>query len=372
MNISKKLLTILKSDLVLIIAATLALLSMLFVAPSINYINYIDFRVLSLLFCLMAVVAGFNKTGVFLHLSRKLLNQVSHLRALAFVLFLLCFFSSMWITNDVALITFVPFTLMLLGLTGQTSSMIYIIVMETIAANLGSMLTPVGNPQNLYLYSYYNISFGEFIITVLPFTVISLLVLGLSVLAIKKEPLSFELPATDDLSSQSRGIAIYTFLFVVCIMSVLHFIDYPVALVIVLLCNCAYDRKVLRKVDYGLLLTFVCFFLFIGNLGSLEVIKNFISTILIGRELIVSTLLSQVISNVPAAVLLSTFTSDYKSLLIGTNLGGLGTLIASLASLISFKFYCKTQNAQPIKYLITFTGINFLFLILLLSVTLIL
>jgi Na+/H+ antiporter NhaD/arsenite permease-like protein len=242
--------------------------------------------------------------------------------------------------------------------------------MQTIAANLGSMLTPVGNPQNLYLYSYFNIPLTEFMVTVIPYTVVSFVLIGLSVMFIKKEALTFVLPETDDISNNSRGIAIYTFLFVVCLMSVFRFIDYPVALFIVLLCTLVYDRKVLLKVDYGLLLTFVSFFIFIGNLGNISVVNKFIAGILVGRELMVSTLLSQVISNVPAAVLLSAFTNNYKPLLVGTNLGGLGTLIASLASLISYKFYCKTDNASPLKYLAVFTFYNFLFLLILFSLSL--
>jgi Na+/H+ antiporter NhaD/arsenite permease-like protein len=314
----------------------------------------------------MAVVAGLNKTGVFILLSEKILSKVADLRTLIYILVLLCFFTSMWITNDVALITFVPFTIMLLSFTHQSKHMIFVIVMQTIAANLGSMLTPVGNPQNLYLYSYYHIPIQEFISIVLPITSISFVLISITMLFIKKESLTFTLPEVSKSGSDSRGIVVYSILFLICLCCVLRVIDYPITLLIVLFSIIIFDRSLLLKVDYLLLLTFVSFFIFIGNIGNITVVKGFISHVLNGRELIVSVLLSQGISNVPAAVLLSAFTKDYKSFLIGTNLGGLGTLIASLASLISYKFYCKTEGAQPFKYLVKFSLYNVSFLVLLL------
>jgi Na+/H+ antiporter NhaD/arsenite permease-like protein len=353
-----------KAEAVLCISGIAAVLSMFFLPPSLEYLTYIDFRVLSLLFCLMAVVAGFNKTGVFLLLSEKLLNKVANIRSLSFALIMLCFFSSMWITNDVALITFVPFAILILTMTGQTKHIIFVVVLQTIAANLGSMLTPIGNPQNLYLYSTYNIPISDFFKITFPFTVLSFLLLCLAVFLIKKDHLSFTLSNNKKTDGhRPYTVALYSGLFLVCFACVLRLVDYRITLLIVLLSILIFDRSVLRKVDYSLLMTFVCFFVFVGNIGNISVVKDFLASLLEGKELLVSLLASQIISNVPAAVLLSAFTEDYKALLLGTDIGGLGTLVASLASLISYKFYCRTEGAKPWKYLGVFTLYNSLFLV---------
>ena len=355
-----------QKEAVLCIAALAAGITMLFVPPSPDYLDYIDFRVLALLFCLMAVVAGYNKTGVFVLLSEKILMRVANVRSITLVLVLLCFFSSMWITNDVALITFVPFAILILNMTGHTRLMIPIIVLQTIAANLGSILTPIGNPQNLYLYSQYNLSIADFFIITLPYTLFSLLLLWVAVMFLPKEHISFTLSnikKTD--KHKPYTILLYSGLFLVCLACVLHLADYRLTFLAVFLVILLFDRDVLRKVDYSLLLTFVCFFLFVGNIGNIPVIREGLASLLDGRELLTSILVSQVISNVPAAVLLSAFTSDYKAMIVGTNLGGLGTLVASLASLISYKFYLRTEQAQPAKYLGIFTLYNLGFLTLL-------
>lgn len=360
----KNLYKFIKKETVLSVSGAAALLSMFFVPPTSEYASYIDFRVLSLLFCLMAVIAGFNKTGVFLLLSEKILMRVANTRSLGLVLIMLCFFSSMWITNDVALITFVPFAILILTMTGQSKHILIIVVLQTIAANLGSMLTPVGNPQNLYLYSEYNVPIKDFLFITLPYTGISFLFLCASVFLIRKEHLSFTLTSTEKTDKQkSYAIAMYSILFLVCLACVLRILDYHITLLLVVISILLFDRSVLKKVDYSLLLTFVCFFVFVGNIGNITMIKDFLASLLKGRELFVSILASQIISNVPAAVLLSAFTTDYKALILGTDLGGLGTLVASLASLISYKFYCKTEGATPGKYLGIFTIFNVIFLV---------
>jgi Na+/H+ antiporter NhaD/arsenite permease-like protein len=311
----------------------------------------------------MAVVAGFNETGVFLQLSRKLLSKVVGIRSLSLILILLCFFTSMWITNDVALITFVPFAIMVLNLAGQAKFIIRVIVLQTIAANLGSMLTPVGNPQNLYLYSFYNIPIFEFLKITFPYTVVSLVLLLITILCIKKEPLSIEL--TKEASGSDKNtykIVIYSLLFLVCLACVLRLLDYRITAVIVLVTILFVDRVVLKKVDYSLLLTFVFFFIFVGNMGNIPAVKEVLASLLSAKELPVSIAASQIISNVPAAVLLSAFTDNYKALILGTDIGGLGTLVASLASLISYKFYCRTAGAKPGRYLLIFTVYNLIFL----------
>ncbi len=352
-----------KGETVLFISGLAALITMFFVTPSTKYLAYLDFRVLALLFSLMAVIAGFNETGIFLLLSNKLLKKIVGFRSLSFVLIMLCFFSSMWITNDVALITFVPFSIMVLTMIQKSDYIIPIVVLQTIAANLGSMLTPVGNPQNLYLYSFYNLSILEFLHITLPYTMVSFALLCISILFIKKEPLNFKLPEQAKPNKRQRYlIALYCVLFLISLACVLHVIDYRISLLIVLIAILLFDRRILRKIDYSLLLTFVCFFLFVGNIGSMPVVKDVLSQLLQERELPVAIAISQVISNVPAAVLLSSFTRDYKALILGTDIGGLGTLVASLASLISYKFYCKTSKARPGKYLSVFTLYNVLFL----------
>jgi Na+/H+ antiporter NhaD/arsenite permease-like protein len=356
----------LKTETVLFISASAAILSMILIPPSADYFEYIDFRVLSLLFCLMAVVAGFQKTGVFLVLSEKMLKKVANTRSLSFVLIMLCFFSSMWITNDVALITFVPFAILVLSITGQTQLILIVVILQTIAANLGSMLTPVGNPQNLYLYSKYNIPVIDFLRITLPITAVSFLLLCITVFVIKKEHLSFLLSHNEKTDKHKPyTIALYSGLFLVCLACVLRLIDYRFTLLLIVFATLIFDREVLKKVDYSLLLTFVSFFVFVGNIGNITAVKDFLGSLLEGKELLVSILASQIISNVPAAVLLSAFTKDYKALLLGTDIGGLGTLVASLASLISYKFYCRTEGAKPGKYLGVFTLFNVIFLLLL-------
>ena len=355
-----------RKEIVLCIAGLAAILTMFFVPPTLGYIHYIDFRVLGLLFCLMAVVSGFNKTGIFILLSEKLLMRVANVRSIALVLVLLSFFTSMWITNDVALITFVPFAILILTMTGYIEHLILIIVLQTIAANLGSMLTPVGNPQNLFLFSEYDVPIAEFLKITLPFTIMSLLLVCAAVMFIPKEHISFTLTDTKKADKQKPyTIAMYSVLFLVCLACVIRLIDYRITILIVFLCILIFDRTVIKKVDYSLLLTFLCFFIFVGNIGNIPAIRDFLASLLKDREFIVSILASQIISNVPAAVLLSAFTDDYKAIILGTNLGGLGTLVASLASLISYKFYIRTSAANSVRYLGVFTAYNLGFLVIL-------
>lgn len=366
-NFRTKLLYFIKKETVLCIAGMAALLTMLFVPPCLNYINYIDFRVLSLLFCLMAVVAGFQKTGIFVLLSEKILMRVANVRSITLMLVLISFFSSMWITNDVALITFVPFGILILTMTGHEKHILKLVVLQTIAANLGSMLTPIGNPQNLYLYSEFNLPLAEFIKITLPYTLFSLLLLCIAVLFLPKEHISFTLSdSTKTDRKQPQTLFLYSGLFLVCLACVVRIVDYRITLLVIILCLLVFDRDVIKKIDYSLLFTFVCFFIFVGNIGNIPMIRNFLASLLAGREFAVSLAASQIISNVPAAVLLSAFTDNYRAMILGTDLGGLGTLVASLASLISFKFYSRTEGANTAKYLLHFTLYNLGFLALLL------
>lgn len=361
-----KIKNILQNEIVLVISLLAALVSALYVHPSIQYLSYIDFKVLVILFCLMAIVSGLKKIGVFGFLAQRMTAGSKNSKALRLSLILICFFSSMLITNDVALITFVPFAIMVLNITAQTNHMIYVIVMQTVAANLGSMLTPVGNPQNLYLYSFYNMQTAEFFKITIPVTIAGLLLIIMLSLIGKNENIYVRFNSNETISN-NKLLILYLFLFMLCLGTVFHLIDYKVTFLIVFATVFITDKSLFKNIDYGLLATFVCFFIFVGNIGNIQSVNLFISNIIENRELIISVLLSQIFSNVPTSVLLSTFTRNYKSLIIGTNIGGLGTLIASLASLISFKLYVKTNDSKPLKYLLVFSIVNILILLMLLA-----
>lgn len=354
-----------KSQAVLCLSLLAAVVSAFFVPPSAAYLGYIDWRVLSLLFCLMLVVAGFQQAGVLEILAQRLVKKASTTKSLCLILVLIPFFTSMLITNDVALITFVPLAIATLGLTGQYKQLIFVVCMQTVAANLGSMLTPFGNPQNLYLFSYYQLGAGDFFGITLPLTAIGfLLVLGFSLIPGGSGNIQVSFAQEASLRS-GKDIVFLCILGALCLMSVVRIVPYPFTLLCVVLWALSMQRKLLLRVDYGLLLTFICFFIFVGNLGNIPEVRQFIGDVIAGRELLASVLISQVISNVPAAVMLSSFTEDYTALIEGTNVGGLGTLVASLASLISFKFYLATPNARPLRYLAVFTGINLIMLFVL-------
>ncbi len=351
-----------KNEIVLILSFVLAVISAFFVTPNKGYFEYIDFRTLGLLFCLMAVMAGLNSMGVFKLIAEKMLSKVKSISGLSLILGLLCFFSSMVITNDVALITFVPFTITALKLSGKTDKLIWIITIETVAANLGSMLTPIGNPQNLYLFSAFNMSIGDFLVTILPYALLSLVLVILSCVITGKGAIDSN--STDTKYDFSKlHISIFVALFVISLLTVFRLIPCIATVIITVIALLIFDRKLILKVDYSLLFTFVFLFIFIGNLGEIKPISDFLKSIVNGNEVIVGILSSQVFSNVPAAILLSKFTENAKDLVIGVNLGGLGTLIASMASLISFKFVAK-EKVNIVKYILTFTVVNIVFLIL--------
>ena len=366
-NVITNLIKFTKKENVLMISALAAIISMFYVPLNISYINYIDFRVLAILFCLMAVIMGFNNIGVFDVMSKNLLKHIKGTRMLCYILILLCFILSMWITNDVALLTLVPFTILVLTMTKQENLMIFVIVMETIGANLGSMLTPVGNPQNLYLYTYYDLNASTFFLITIPIVRTSFIILTIPMFFIKNNKITL-IFAESSFIRDKKKLIIYILLFLISIGCVFHLISYQVTFVIILLTFLIIDRNSLLKVDYSLLLTFVYFFIFVGNVGQIEVITNFMNDFIKGKVFLTSIVLSQGISNVPAAVLLSTFTDDYKNLILGTNIGGLGTIIASLASLISYKLYAKVEGKNIKKYLLLFTLLNFFSLIILLLV----
>lgn len=365
--------TFFKKETVLCIAAVLAVISAFLVPPSKEYIDYIDFRVLALLFCLMLVVSGLQSIGVFDSLAQRLLKKVKNTRQLILLLTALCFLSAMFITNDVALITFVPFTIMILSMAGQEALLIPSVALQTIAANMGSMLTPIGNPQNLYLYSYFELSIGTFLLYMLPLTLVAALLLIFSIYLMKNQPLSTLPESLPDPTPETvipqvipkAKLTAYLILFAVCIACVIRVLSWPVMLAILVVAVLFLDIKSFLKADYLLLLTFVCFFVFIGNVKQLPAVTELLRSLIEKRDLLMGILSSQLISNVPAAILLSGFTTDARALLYGIDLGGLGTLIASLASVISFKLYGNSKGASKGAYLKTFTIYNLVFLLIL-------
>lgn len=355
-----------KGETVLSIAWILALLSMLAVRPDTNYSEYIDMHTLGLLFALMAVMAGLQGMGVFRRVAEMLLSRTRNSRQLEAVLIFLPFFSSMLVTNDVALITFVPFALEVLPLAGLSGRIVAVVIMQTIAANLGSMTTPVGNPQNLFLYSHFGLSMGDFFSAVLPLTVLSCFLLAAFVLLRRNEPVVVNSHSEAYPIKRSRLFMLLS-LFVLCLCVVAKLIPLWIVCVLTIGALFIWDRDALRGVDYSLLFTFVGFFIFVGNLGRIPAFTEFFNKLLAGNEVVCSVLLSQFISNVPAALLLSGFTDSSRELLIGVNLGGLGTLIASMASLISYKYMARSYPKQKIRYLLWFTVANVLFLAILMA-----
>ena len=395
----KKILYFIKKETVLSIAVVLAVISVFFVVPDREYISYIDFRTLAILFCLMSIVAGLRNIGVFDKLAERLLAKGHGIGGVTVILVCLCFFMSMFITNDVSLITFVPFAIIIMKkLNPDTDSkwMLKVIVMQTIAANLGSMLTPLGNPQNLYLYGKAGIGIAEFLKIMLPYTVCAFALLmawiGLAFM-VRKRKLSHDgkteikqnkgLDSDEDKASTKRQkdplgasgskwgkkdaewiekFTAYLILFVISLLAVSHILPYGVPFALVFLYLLLRDRKILTQVDYSLLCIFIALFIFIGNLGRIPAFSQLLSDILTGREVVTSVIASQVMSNVPAAILLSGFTDHIRELVIGTNLGGLGTLIASMASLISFKYVAKEDRSFRGRYFVEFTVANVIFL----------
>ena len=356
----KKLTQFIKNEIVLVVSLSAAVVTMFFVPPSADYIGYINFSVISLLFCLMLVVAGVMETNLFGVVSERMLFVTKSERAVTIVLVAVTFFSSMLITNDVALITFVPLTISIFG-SDRKDRLILIVVLETIAANLGSMATPVGNPQNLYIYDYFSLSIGKFFKILMPVVVLSIVMITAACFIGKNNAMRGD-DNIDNKIKDKKKLVLYAILFVVCMMTVLRVLDYRITLGIVVLSAIIFDRKIFKKVDYFLLLTFVAFFIFVGNLRAIPEINSALGEMIKGREFIFSVMASQIISNVPAAAMLSGFTDNAAALLMGVDVGGLGTPVASLASLISLKLYSRSKNSDMKKYLLVFTVMNVIFL----------
>lgn len=352
-----------RKNAVMLIALLLAIITCFFVPPDKNYPGYFDFRTLSCLLAVLAIVCALKNVNFFYFLADRTVKIFKTARSSVLALVYITFIGSMLIANDMALLTFLPLGFLVLTNTKKEKYMAFTFVMQNIAANLGGMLTPFGNPQNLYLYSKFNIPTLEFMgIMVIPFAVSVLLITACCLIFVKKEPLVFE---GETAKPEPKRTALYLVLFALSIIMVFRVIPYWIGLPIIIFVLLIADRKALLAVDYPLLLTFVFFFIFAGNMARIEAVRSFFSYLLGLNTLVFSVLSCQVISNVPSAILLSQFTDNYAPLLIGVNIGGVGTLISSLASLITFREYCAHNPGKSEKYIGIFSAFNFAFLIIL-------
>lgn len=362
-NIISKVQSFAKKNTVMLIALFAAAVTSFFVPPDKEYLGYFDFRTLTCLFCVLAVVCALKNINFFYLLARKVIRLFKNTRMSVLALVYITFIGSMLIANDMALLTFLPLGYYVLASTNKKKYMAFTFIMQNIAANLGGMLTPFGNPQNLYLYSKYEIDSLEFMAVMAPTFLLSVALITVCCFVfVKKEPL---LISDERMRISPKRTVLYLTLFALSILIVFRGVPYAVGLAVIPTVLLFADRKALKSVDYGLLFTFVFFFIFAGNMARIEVVRNAFSLLLSRSTLLVSVLSCQVISNVPSAILLSQFTDSYADLLVGVNIGGVGTLISSLASLITFREYAKHNPGKTGSYIALFSAFNFGFLIIL-------
>lgn len=361
---------VIKKNVVMFVALLAALITMFVIPPDREYLGYFDFKTLTCLFCVLATVCALKNIQFFYILAKKIVQLFKNARLAVLALVYITFIGSMLIANDMALLTFLPLGFLVLDTTGKRKYMAFTYIMQNIAANLGGMLTPFGNPQNLYIYSTYQIPTLEFMGIMAPPFVISVLLITLCCLIfVKNEPLQV---AEEPIRLPAGRTVVYLLLFALSIAIVFQGIPYWLGLAVIPVALLFMDRKALKMVDYPLLLTFVFFFVFSKNMARIEPVRWFFSWLMEKNTLIFSVLSCQVISNVPSAILLSQFTDNYAQLLLGVNIGGVGTLIASLASLITFRDYTKHNPGKSGSYVLLFSLFNFGFLILLTGVMLLL
>ncbi len=354
-----------RKNAVLCVAIAAALITSLIVPPDTAYLSYFDLKTLSCLFCTLAVVCALKNIRFFTILAHRIVRVTGNTRTAVLTLVLITFIGSMLIANDMALLTFLPLGFFILNCTGKQKLMAFTFIMQNIAANLGGMLTPFGNPQNLYLYSHFNIPNSEFItIMAPPFVLATALIVVCCLVFVPSEKIAVAEGGEGKLPA--KRTALYLALFALSIAIVFRTIPFWVGLIIIPAVLLFADRKALKQVDYPLLLTFVCFFIFAGNMGRMEGVRSLFSVLLDKSVLLFSTLSCQCISNVPSAILLSQFTDNYRELLLGVNIGGAGTLIASLASLITFREYVAHNPGKSGSYILRFSAFNFAFLAILL------
>ena len=351
-----------KKNAVFLIAFLAAAVTAFFIPPDKEYLSYFDWGTLSCLFITLAVVCALKNIKFFTILARKLVTFAGNLRTLFLSLVVITFIGSMIIANDMALITFLPLGYFALSVTKQEKYMAYLFVLQNISANLGGMLTPFGNPQNLYLYSYFNIPTGEFCLIMLPAFLLAIALLGVACLFVK--PIKFVINDSFSEKLKKGKTVLYIALFMLSVLIVLRVLPFWIGLVLIPVILFFTDRDSLFMVDYGLLGTFFFFFIFAGNLARIDAVNSLFSALLEKDTLLVSILSCQAISNVPSAILLSRFTTDYHALLLGVNIGGTGTIIASLASLITFSEFKVLHPEKAKSYFALFTLVNVIFLII--------
>ncbi len=358
-----------KKNTVLCIAVAAAVASSVLVPPDAEYLSYFDFKTLTCLFCVLAVVCALKNINFFYILACEIVRRFGNIRTSVIALVYITFIGSMLIANDMALLTFLPLGYFVLSTTGKEKYMAFTFIMQNIAANLGGMLTPFGNPQNLYLYTKFSIPTGEFMsIMFLPFILAIILITVCCIVFVKSE--SIEVRGEREKIDKKKALVL-GILFSLSIAIVFRGIPYWIGLIVIPAVLIFIDKKALRDVDYPLLFTFVAFFIFSGNVARIEAVRELVGALLEKSTLLVSTLSCQVISNVPSAILLSNFTDNYKELLVGVNIGGAGTLIASLASLITFKEYTRHNPTGTVAYIKKFSLFNFAFLGIMLVVMMI-
>ncbi len=359
----RAMLSFVKSNTVLVIAAVLAIISCFIVKPDAEYLGYFDFKTLTCLFCTLAVICALKNIRFFTITAKKIVKCAGNTRTLSLALVYITFIGSMFLANDMALLTFLPLGYISLSATGKEKYMAPIFIFQNIAANLGGMLTPFGNPQNLYIYTKFNIPTLEFMgIMVLPF-ILSIVLFTVCCLFIPRE--SLELDEREAERTDPKKATFLLILFAFTILTVFRIVPYYICLPVTILAVFFTDKKALLKVDYPLLLTFVCFFLLAGNVSRIDAVNSFFAGLLEKNTLLTAIGSCQVISNVPSAILLSEFTDNYKELLLGVNIGGVGTLISSLASLITFREYTSHVKGKTLSYIGLFSALNFGFLIIL-------
>ena len=362
----KKVVRFFKNNAVFSIALVAMLITSFIVPPDKLYASYFDFKTLTCLFCVLAVVCALKNVDFFYILAKRIVKCFKNIRVCVIALVYITFIGSMLIANDMALLTFLPLGFFVLDTTGKRQYMAFTFIMQNIAANLGGMLTPFGNPQNLYLYTRFNIPTPEFMqIMLLPFVISIALITLCCIVFVKSEPLEI---VDDDVKLDKKRTALYLVQFAFSIAIVFRGIPYLLGLVIIPIVLLIFDRKALKMVDYPLLGTFAAFFVFSGNMARIEPVREFVGGLLVKNTLVVSTLCCQFISNVPSAILLSQFTENYKELLVGVNIGGTGTFIASLASLITLREYILRDYENLGKYIKLFCAFNFGFLAILLVI----
>lgn len=362
-KIFKKILYFATNQFILSIATLATLITCIFVPVDAEYLTYFNWRTLATLFCTLAVVCAFSHIHVFEILSRTIVQKLHTLRNAVLGLVTITFIGSMILANDMALLTFLPLGFYVLNSTNNREAMAFTFIMQNIAANLGGMVTPFGNPQNLYLYSAYNIGNAEFVRIMLPTFTASIIMILLCCLFVKNTPLTLKKEQSYTLNI--RLTVLYSLLFLASILIVFRIVPYIAGTICITIILFFLDKKALKEVNYPLLATFCVFFVFSGNMARIPQVSDFFSWLLPKNTLLFGILSCQVISNVPSAVLLSHFTSDYASLLPAVNIGGLGTIIASLASLITISEYRRHNPTGLKKYFIQFTLLNFGFLLVL-------